>query len=170
METRTDAAARDKVIELLKDARIAMMATHGDDGRMHARPMWTNTAEFDGFLWFLTDMSSPKVAEIHRNSEVLLTYSDEDKQNYVSISGTAEALKDEAKARELWHESARVWFPKGPDDPALGLIKVTVQTAEYWDSPSSTMLYAYGYLKAVTTGQRPSGGENATVDFQGRTS
>ena len=39
METRTDQDAKDKVLELLKGINIAMMATHGDNGQMHARPM-----------------------------------------------------------------------------------------------------------------------------------
>jgi general stress protein 26 len=165
MDTRTDQAAKDKVLELIKDARIAMVATRGDDGRQHARPMGTNTVNFDGHLWFFSDADSPKIAEIRRDPQVLLTYSDENKQHYVSIAGTAEVVQDAAKAKELWTEGLRVWFPKGAEDPEIALIKVKVEIAEYWDSPSSTMLYAYGYVKAVTTGERPNGGENATVRF-----
>ena len=49
--------------------------------------------------------------------------------------------------------------------PRIALIKVDVDMAEYWDSPSSTMIYAYGYLKAITTGERHNPGENASVRF-----
>jgi general stress protein 26 len=69
------------------------------------------------------------------------------------------------KQKALWTEGARVWFPKGAEDPDMGLIAVTMTGAEYWDAPNSTMLHAYGYLKAVTTGQQPEGGENAKVNF-----
>lgn len=165
VEKRDDQAARDKVLSLIKDAHIAMMATRGEDGHLHSRPMGTKTVEFDGNLWFFTDIDSPKVIEIRRDPQVLVTYSDESKQNYVSVSGTAEVVQDAAKTKELWSEAMRTWFPKGAEDPKIGLIKVKVEGAEYWDSPSSTMLYAYGYLKAVTTGERPNGGENATVRF-----
>jgi general stress protein 26 len=165
MDVRTDQAAKDKVLELLKDARIAMMATRGEGGVMHARPMGTNHAEFDGYLWFLTDLSSEKVAEIQADPEVLLTYADPANQNYVSISGKGQVLRDRATIDAQWFEAARTWFPKGKDDANLAVIKVDVQLAEYWDSPSSTLLYAYGYLKAVTTGERPKGGEHETVSF-----
>ena len=165
METRSDQDAKDKVLDLLKGINIAMMATHGDDGQMHARPMATNTAEFDGDLWFFTDKDSPKIAEIRRNPEVLLTYANEMKQHYVSIQGHAEAVSDQAKVNELWSEPLRVWFPKGKEDPSIMLIKVTVQSAEYWDAPSSTMVHLYGYMKALTTGERPSPGESASVRF-----
>ncbi len=55
--------------------------------------------------------------------------------------------------------------PQGADDPALALVRVQVDIAEYWDSPSGTMLMAYGYVKAVTTGKRPDTGEVGTARF-----
>lgn len=165
MDTRTDQEARDTVVELLKGIRVAMLATRGEAGTFHARPMATAQATFDGDLWFFTDIHSPKVDEIDRDPQVLLTFADESSQVYVSVSGRAEVVRDTAKAKELWSEAARVWFPKGPDDPSLGLVRVTVDVAEYWDSPSSAMVMAYGYVKAVTTGRRPDPGENETVRF-----
>jgi len=165
METRNDQDAKDKVLELLKGITIAMMATHGDNGQMHARPMATNTAEFDGDLWFFTDKDSPKIQEIERNSDVLLTYANETRQHYVSIQGQAELVQDQAKVDELWSEPLRVWFPKGKTDPSIALIRVTVESAEYWDAPSSTMVHLYGYMKALTTGERPNPGDSASVRF-----
>ena len=71
-----------------------------------------------------------------------------------------------AKVKELWSESLRTWFPKGADDPDIALLRVTVDAAEYWDSPSSAMVHLYGYVKAVTTGKRPDPGENEKVDLR----
>jgi general stress protein 26 len=161
----TDADARKKVLDLIKDAKIAMLATRNPDGAMHARPMATQAAEFDGSLWFLTDFKSPKVTEIDADDEVLVTYSDESKQNYVSVSGHGRVLRDQARIDELWSDAFRTWFPKGKDDPAIALIRVDVDTVQYWDSPSSTMIYAFGYLKALATGERPDAGEVKTVRF-----
>jgi general stress protein 26 len=165
METRTDQAAKEKVVELLKDINVAMMATRGDGGEMHARPMATSLSTFEGDLWFFTDAQSPKIAEIERNPETLLTYANENKQHYVSVQGSAELVRDRSKIAELWSEPLRVWFPKGKDDPNIALIKVHVDKAEYWDSPSSTMVYLYGYAKALATGERPNPGESAAVRF-----
>jgi general stress protein 26 len=165
METRTDQDAKDKVLDLLKGINIAMMATRGDNGQMHARPMATNTAEFDGDLWFFTDKDSPKIAEIERDADVLLTYANENKQHYVSIQGRAEVVHDQGKINELWSEPLRVWFPKGQTDPSITLIKVRVESAEFWDAPSSTMVHLYGYMKALTTGERPHPGDSASVRF-----
>lgn len=165
MQPRTDQAAKAKVFELVKDARLCMMATRGEYGTMHARPMATNHTDFDGELWFLTDAGSEKTHDLDRDDEVLLTYADPSKQNYVSISGRGALVRDRQTLKDLWWEGARTWFPKGVDDPNLAAIRVTVEMAEYWDSPSSALVYAYGYAKAVTTGRRPDPGENETVRF-----
>src|SRR3546814_13149145 len=65
--------------------------------------------------------------------------------------------------RRLWSEAVRVWFPKGLDDLDLALLRVTVEKAEYWDSPSATMTYFYGYAKSRLTGKPPDGGGNAKL-------
>ena len=100
---------------------------------------------------------------------MLLAYSDPRRQNYVSVRGTAQVVRDAARQKELWSEPLRVWFPKGAEDPAVALLRVKVEGAEYWDAPSSTLVHAYGYLKAVTTGEPPKPGDNDKVDFSKRT-
>ncbi len=167
VETRTDQAARDKVWELIKDVQVATMVTLDEQGRMRGRPMRAvSMKEFDGTVWFFTSQPSPKTAEIQHDDRVLLAYADPSRQNYVSISGTAQVIRDPAKQKELWSEPLRTWFPGGPEDPHAALLKVEVEGAEYWDSPSSTLIHAYGYVKAITTGQPPSSGDNDKVAFK----
>ena len=116
MESRTDQQAKDKVFELIKDVRIAMMASRGDNGQMHARPMATNTVKFDGSLWFYTDIDSPKIHETEHDPEVLITYSDDDKQHYVSVSGRPRWCGTHGRRRTC---GRRDWAPdyRGWDDP-----------------------------------------------------
>ena len=156
---------KQKVWELIKDVGIALMVTNADEG-MRGRPMAAINKEFSGELWFATRDETPKTAEIAREDHVLLAYSEPKSQNYVSVAGRATIVHDTAKVRELWTEGLRVWFPKGADDPSISLIRVEVDSAEYWDSPSSKWLYAYGYAKARLTGEPPKNvGENKVVNF-----
>lgn len=165
-DVTSDPEARDKVFDLVADARIAMLASLGDGGRWHARPMATGKEPLDGALWFLTDARSGKIEELEQEPGVLLTYSDEGKQHYVSIAGQATISRERDKVHALWSEPARVWFPDGPDDPNIALIRVEPEVAEYWDAPSSTMVHLFGYAKALVTGERPEDvGENRTVVF-----
>ncbi|UFN47549.1 pyridoxamine 5'-phosphate oxidase family protein [Roseomonas sp. OT10] len=164
-ETRTDRDAQNKVWELIKDISITTMVTLDAEGRMRGRPMQAQQKSFDTTLWFFTTRGTAVTQEIEADSRVLLAYAAPSSQNYVSLFGRAKVFQDVAKQKELWSESLRVWFPGGAEDPAIALIAVEVEGAEYWDAPSSTLLHAYGYVKAVTTGEPPKGGENAKVAF-----
>jgi Pyridoxamine 5'-phosphate oxidase like len=62
----------------------------------------------------------------------------------------------------------RVWFPKGPSDPDLALVRVRAREATYWISPSSSFVYAYGYAKALATGESPRPGDVVHVEMGGR--
>ena len=118
--------------------------------------MATNTVKFDGLLWFFTDADSPKIAEIERDPRCCSPIRMRTSSTTSRSRDAPTVVQDAAKAKELWSEGLRVWFPERGGGPRIALIKVDVEIAEYWDSPSSTMVYAYGYVKAVTTGNGPT--------------
>jgi general stress protein 26 len=157
-----------KLRGLIKGIDIAMLTTvDTSDGTLHSRPMSTNgEVEFDGDLWFFTRASSHKVEEIERSPQVNASFSQPDKQNYVSMSGTANLVTDRDKMKELWKPHLKAWFPEGTDDPDMALLKVSVEKAEYWDAPSSLVLHAFGLLKATLTGKPPTGGEDVKVNLK----
>jgi general stress protein 26 len=166
-EAQTSHEQREKVRELIKDVQTAVLVTHGDGEKLRGRPMVAAGLDPDGkTLWFFSASGTEKTEEIQRNNRVLLSYSDPSNQNYVSISGTARVVRDVAKQKALWSEYMKTWFPNGPEDPKITLIAVEMTGAEYWDSPSSTLLHAYGYVKAAVTGSPPKAGENERVSFQ----
>ena len=154
-----------KLAELIKDIKMAMLTTVDDDGSLRSRPMASQKIEFDGNLWFFTRASSAKVDEIDKHVEVNVSYADPGSNTYVSVSGKAQTLRDEAKAKELWNPMLKAWFPQGLEDPDLALLRVHVEKAEYWDSPSSTLVQIAGFVKAVATGHayQPGRGEHEKV-------
>jgi general stress protein 26 len=143
-----------KLRELMKDIRVAMLTTIEADGSLRSRPMQLQESEFDGTLWFLTDVNTAKVYEIERHNHVNLAFSHPSKQNYVSVSGVASVVQDRKKAEELWTPLHKAWFPDGLDDPKLALLRVDIEKAEYWDSPSSKVVQLIGFVKAIATGKR----------------
>lgn len=158
----------EKIRDLIKDIRFAMLTTIDEDGSLRSRPMGTQEAEFDGDLWFFTGASSAKVDEVERDERVNVSYAAPDDNRYVSISGTARLVRDRAKAKELWNPVLKAWFPDGLDDPDLALLRVRVEKAEYWDAPSSKMVQLAGFVKAIVTGKRADGlGENEKIDLKG---
>ena len=87
-ETSESYNDRQKVWELIKDVRIALLVTSAEEG-LRGRPMAAMNKDFDGRLWFASRDATPKLAEIADDSHVLLAYSEPKDQNYVSVAGTA---------------------------------------------------------------------------------
>ncbi len=151
-----------KVGELIKDIRTAMLTTVEPDGSLVSRPMAVQEVEFDGDLWFATDADSHKISEIGATTKVNVSFSSS--AAWVSVSGNAQVLDDRAKAKELWNPALEAWFPDGPESPGLRLLKVSADSAEYWDTPGK-IATALSFVKAKTKGERFEGGENETVEL-----
>ena len=160
MEQRSNEENVRKLRDMIKGIRVAMFTTVEPDGSLRSRPMYTQDAEFDGQLWFFTWLDTAKVNEIHREQHVNLSYASPSDERYVSVSGRARLVQDRKKAEELWNIGLKAWFPKGLDDPNLGLICVDAEKAEFWDSPSSSLVQLIGFTKAIVTGK--SYGDEAT--------
>lgn len=149
----------EKLKQLTEGIDFAMLTTIIGN-KLRSRPMSTQEFDENGDLWFFTNENTHKVDEIEANPQVNVAYSKPDDNTYVSVSGTGSISKDRAKIEELWSPILKAWFPKGIDDPELCLLKIEVNEAEYWDSPSSTIVQIAGFLKAIATGQEANGGEH----------
>jgi general stress protein 26 len=152
-----------KVAELAKDIRIGMLTTVDETGSFISRPMGQQEVEFDGDLWYFAERESRKVRQITANPHVGVTLSSG--STWISIDGTAEIVDDKAKVHELWNGWVDAWLPQGPDDPSVVLIKVTGESAEYWDTPGGRIASVISLVKSKVTGERYDGGENERVDL-----
>ncbi len=162
------AAHIQKLNELIKDVKFAMLTTATPDSTLHSRPMATQEADEQGNLWFFTGQHSAKVAEVQSERHVNVSYAQPDDNRFVSISGTVEIVNDRAKMAELWNPLYKAWFPKGLDDPEIALLKVRITEAEYWDPPNGKMVQLAGFVKALTTGKpyKADEDEHAKIDFE----
>jgi general stress protein 26 len=151
------------VAELLKGERFAFLTTVMKDGRLASRPMTLQEVEFDGDLWFFAERDSNPVRHITDSPQVNVGVGSGG--TWVSLSGDAVLVADVAKKRELWNSAVEAWFPQGPDDDSVVLLKVEADSAEYWDSPGGRLATVFSFVKAKVTGERIEGGENEKVDL-----
>lgn len=119
-----------QVRELIRGIDTAMLTTVSEEGLV-SRPMKTQDVEFDGDLWFLTKKDTGKFHELLHNKQVNVAYAG---KSYVSIRGEAELVESPDKIKQFWSAGYEKILQTTPDDPNLVLIKVNVETAEYWDS------------------------------------
>lgn len=153
-----------KVADLIKDAnRIAMFTTRAPDGTLTSRPMALQETEFDGDLWFFATRDSRKVSHVTADPQVNVGVGSAD--TWVSLTGSARVVQDDAKKRELWNKGVEAWFPNGPEADDIVLIKVDGESAEYWDTPGGKIATALSFAKAKTTGKPYDGGENEKVEL-----
>ncbi len=153
--------AVEHVLELLHGFDTAMLVTHTTDGALHARPMAVAEVENAGTVWFVTDVTSPKMADIGTEPSVLLAF--QDSRRYLTVSGDATVVRSPEKIRELWKDTFKLWF-EGPDDPRLVLLKVTPRDAEFWDTSGMRGLkFAVRAAKAYLTGETAKKEEDPEV-------
>ena len=79
-----NSADHKKVMDLIKDLKIAMLSTRGPDGRARSRPMAVSDSEFEGTLYFLTGEASGKVHDLENDPETVVTFADAGTHSYVS--------------------------------------------------------------------------------------
>jgi general stress protein 26 len=140
-----------ELTRIIRDIRIALLTTVGREGQFHTRPVQTLRVEADATLWFFTDWASPKVSELQQNARMSLGYADPAKNVYVALSGEGSLLRDPQKAKELWSIEQRAYYPEGPGDERLALLRVTILHAEYWIAPGRAS-YIIAAVRAGVTG------------------
>ncbi len=167
MDMLHGAEARDRIWSLIKDIKVAMLATWDHDTHeAHARPMMAlDTDAFDGTLWFFTARDSRKAQEVGEAHAALLTYAEPKAQKFVSVSGRGTLVDDRNRIAELWTDYAKVWFPGGVDDPNLVLLRFEADTAEFWEAPNA-LARGISYVGAIMTGETPDIGRSGTADIR----
>ena len=157
----TDPTPAQKIAELAKGIDFAMLTTVDETGSFVSRPMAQRDTDVDGNVWFLSSRDSRKVAHITADPRVGVALTSRDV--WVSLTGTAELLEDAEKAAELWSPQMEGWFPQGPDDPSVVVVRVEGETAEYWDTPGGLVASALSLVKVKTTGKRYAGNDHDVV-------
>jgi len=155
---------------LIQDIRVGLLTTRDAQGHLHTRPVETLEVESGRTLWFFTDWSTQKVNELERNSQVSVAYADVGHNRFAAVSGSARAVRDSPKARQLWNATQLAFYPDGPEDTRLAVLRVEVERAEYWLAPGRGA-YLVAAARAAVTGT-PAGviGENRRIDRGSRQS
>jgi general stress protein 26 len=121
-----------EIAALLKDIDICQMTTRGDRGELHARPMSNNgQVEWDGVSWFFAPGDGRLADELKADPSAVTAYSGED-YTFVSVSGRVSIEEDVELKKEHWISELERWFPNGPEDPNVLLLRLEADHAEWW--------------------------------------
>ncbi|MES2831016.1 MAG: pyridoxamine 5'-phosphate oxidase family protein [Pseudomonadota bacterium] len=140
----------------IEHVRIGMLTTISSDRTLVSRPMTNQKIDDDGLLWFYVSDESAVSQQIEAQPNVNVSFTAPEDSLYVSVAGSAELIKDRSLIHSMWNPIVAAWFPNGPDDPHVALIKVEMHSAEYWDSKLSKMTQLMKMMKAAVTGKPPT--------------
>ena len=156
--------ALQKFKEIVEEVTVCMFITSTSQNES-ARPMATITTDSDGTLWFFANRTSGKVHELNTDHVVHLIYAHPGKNAYMDVWGLANVVADRQKIKELWDPQVKAWFPAGPDDAGLCLIRVKPNDAYYWDNESGQMIEFMKLMTAVVTGKPASDTVEGSLEF-----
>ena len=128
-----------RIRTLLATNKVGMMSTNLGKIPHNSFPMGTQEMDADGDLWFLSNGVSEHFQDIQADSRVQIVYTNEERQEYLSIYGGAEPIRDADKINDYWSPFLGGWYEDEKDsDPVL--IKVRILDARMWDSERNEMV------------------------------
>jgi general stress protein 26 len=151
-----------RIWDIIEKVGVCMLTTQFAGG-LRARPLEARADRDADLIFFVTDVHSAKQDEIAAAPDVGLIFVDPKDKAYLSITGRACVMRDAAKTKVVWRKSDEIWWPGGPTDPHVCLMRIEPLTAELWDGPASAAVAAFEFAKARLTGEKPNLGENRKV-------
>jgi general stress protein 26 len=151
-----------RVWDILEKTSVGMLTTRFDGG-LRARPLDARPDRDHRTIYFIVDVRGLKDDEIEACPDVGFTVVDPGDKAYLSITGRAETLRNSVLAARFWKKADDVWWPDGPDDRHVRVIRLDPRTAELWDGPASSAVARHEFAKARATGEPPNLGENRKV-------
>jgi general stress protein 26 len=150
--------ARRRAVEIAQDARFCMVTSTAGDGALHARPMTPQQVTDDLEAWFFISRSSEQAEDVATRPRVNLSF--DGSSDWLSVAGSATLVDDRRLVEEMWNPVVEAWFPDGPQDPDVVLLRVDAESAEYWKAPGGRVASLLSYLKAKVAGEplRAEGG------------
>jgi general stress protein 26 len=152
----------ERVWQVIEKVGVCMTTTRFNGG-IRARPLEARPDPEENSIYFLIDERGTKDDEVAVHPEVCLVFIDPEEKVYLSVSGAARCYRDTEKTKELWNDEQLAWWPAGPTDANIRVMRVKPEFAEYWDGPASRETARYEFALARSTGTKPDLGEERKV-------
>jgi general stress protein 26 len=150
----THVAAIQKMQEMFSDGQILIFCSGLGKFPVDATPMSTQSVDDAGNVWFFSSKDSGRNENLKKDPRSQLIYSNPSDMDFMSIHGKSEVMIDTKKAEEMWSKHVEVWFPEGPGDSNLTIIKFIPLEGYYWDTKHGKMISMAKWAAAMLTGSK----------------
>lgn len=166
----TENLQRKEAVQKLKDLvdhiDIGMLSTFEDGTDYpYSIPMSRQEVDDEGVLWFLFSTESETYRHLTQNKRVSVTFSDIRDYRFLSINGTAEILRDEARIEKYWNKFMEAWFEKGSLDPSIRILKIIPSEAHYWDNKTNKLMTLFKVAASAISGKRMDIGREGDLNM-----
>lgn len=126
-----------EALSLANRSAIAMLGTNGDDGYPNIKAMLKTENEDLKVIWFSTNTSSRRVAQLNRDSRACVYFVDFDQMKGLMLVGNVEVLQDIESKKWLWREGFERYYPLGVTDPDYSVLRFTPRWGNYYHALSN---------------------------------
>jgi general stress protein 26 len=158
----SDKTPEETVRSIMESTRIASLTYVDSVGRLVATPMGTQKFEDPRLTYWITERDSDKVAHLRADPRVNVFYAGGD--GYVSLTGSAHLVEDEARLKSLWGFFTDSFMEEGPEHPNSALLEVIAESAQWWDTPGAVAT-AVALVKGKVTDDETDLGESGIVSL-----
>jgi general stress protein 26 len=127
-----------------------------------ARPVTVAHVD-DGSVTMLIDRTAEWARNLSNGASLLVTLSDNRRNTWLSLNGTAMVTDDPAVIDELWNVGAEAYFDEGRNTPGIAVLIVTISSGSYWSSPSGRIGTLVSMVRAAV-GNSDDSGQHGSVD------
>ena len=126
-------------LSLANKAVFAMFGTVDKKGFPNVRAVLKMENKGLKKMWFSTNTSSEKVAEIRKNSRTCVYITDLEQWSGLTLKGTSLVLRDMKSRKKIWRKGFEKYYPLGINDPDYSVICFTAEKAKYYHNLSKTV-------------------------------
>ena len=125
---------REQLLKFIKSRKVAFISSIDKNGFPVMRAMLRPRKIEGDTIWFSTNTSSNKVAEITSNPKSCVYFYRKGLFRYTGIllRGTMEVMTDQNTKNMIWKRGDTIFYKGGVTDPDYCVLKFTAQSGRYY--------------------------------------
>jgi general stress protein 26 len=156
--------AREIYLELSRNIKTAMMLTELGIAPIHAIPMGSKEILDNGDVIFFSKSTSEHNANIEKNSQTQLIFSDVISKEFLSVYGTTLISKDKDLIKKHYDNLDANWF-ESKNDPTLTVLIFSPHEGHYWDNKTNALITLAKLAYTKATGDETEVGVSGSLNM-----
>jgi general stress protein 26 len=125
------AETKDRIQKAFEKIPFVSFGTLGTNGWPNVRALMVVVKDGVETLWFATETTSSKIAELKANPKAILYGYDVESMLEFRLFGKVEMLTDSASRQKIWSDEMIQHFPDGIDSPNMVVLRFDTESGFY---------------------------------------